>query len=733
MRHVMALQTLAAAKSGSLPGLTYLPSLVETDIGLRYALEVLEIFLLFLKPSLVPKIDDIRRGDTRALTHGARGILSLTGIAQVLEKVYTSDPSRFTGLKAKFAAGIARKLDHIVIWFGYYLNPWTSIETDVPSGARQTTHIDQFATFLVTATNLSTAIFDTIWENDGIQDLIVDIWFMRNGDFDPSDLACLSGFKKEDYYISTIKYGYHKVLISFSIPAIMQQTLLDAKTRPKMVEKLFHRLESDQHGRTDGHFQLAASILSRIEQVRSRVETGYYPALYAFQNLEILFEIMRRLTGWVASDDMLTGATPYDPLAPSIDCRKLYHSFYKAGYIMTVTSTLLCISNAAVASETAPYSETPTCFLAATVVPHFLFTNLYPEPASHLKCRFQSMLDNGALKVIANAAAIWHKSHLSFRQEQAKYQFDWVIVFQSLFTFCVQAACYPSLVHPLHRAFNALSREQWVLFNQSCTAAAGKVQQYYPDAGPQHDWAAEFHRQSSHWLALFIQFRNLWRSMLCDSEAHYLETDSAPEIRRQARKCMGCGSAVYCSIPCQIYDWNHRHREECRGGRVRVRDMDMDITLKCSPRTRAWHILLLQDFVCNGGWTPDFLTIFDSPPGSHVARVQFYGVPFNVESVKKLTEYQPRRLSSDEALEDSFRRDFLLWTAPPTVQRQDGSRLHFRLIEGVFALAHPNVVALVMLKLCICEPPAGSDDALTSVCMDSITRIGPYPIYNNTR
>ncbi|KAH6880298.1 hypothetical protein BKA70DRAFT_1343653 [Coprinopsis sp. MPI-PUGE-AT-0042] len=229
-----------------------------------------------------------------------------------------------------------------------------------------------------------------------------------------------------------------------------------------------------------------------------------------------------------------------------------------------------------------------------------------------------------------------------------------------------------------------------------------------------------------------MQFRTSWKSMLCDNESHYLAADSTPDLQRQARRCMGCGSTVYCSTLCQKSDWNHRHREKCRGARVPLRDLEMDITLKCSPRTRAWHILLLQDFVCNGGWTPNFLKTIDAPPASRVARVQFYSIPFDVESFKILAEYQPRRLSSDEVLEDSFRRDFLSWTAPPTVQRQDGSHLHFRLVEGVFALAHPNVVALVMLKLCICEPPAGSDDALTAVCMDSITRIGPYPIYNNT-
>ncbi|KAH6902256.1 hypothetical protein BKA70DRAFT_675352 [Coprinopsis sp. MPI-PUGE-AT-0042] len=638
----MMLQIIAAAKSGSLQGLAYLASLVDTDIGRRYALEVLKIFFLYLEPSLVPDIDDIRRRNPGALSHGSRGTLSLTGVASVLPTVYTFDPASLKVLTAQFAAIILRKLDHIAAWFRYFLNPLSSIEPNVPPGARQTSDIDQFMSFLATAGHLSIVLLDALWEHDGILDLIIDIWFIRNGDIDPSDLVCkLPGFKKEDYYMSTIKHGYNKGLITLSIPSILRQILIPETSRQTMMVKLFRRLESDRNGKTDSHVQLAATILSRIDQVRSRVEIGHYPAAYALESLELLVEIMRILTGWVESDALLTGDTPYDPLAPSLDCRKLYHSLYKADYVGTVTSTLLSISNEAATDSKATSSEPSACFVAATLAPNCLLTKLYPEPASHVKLRIQSMLDNGVLQLIANAALIWHKSHSSFREEQAKHDFDSIIVFRSLFIISAQAACYPSLVYALHRAFNRLSREQWILLNQSCTAAAGKVQLHYPESAPHHDWAAEFNRQSSHWLALFTQFRTSWRNMLCDSETHYLGADSASYFKRQARRCMGCHSAVYCSIPCQKADWNQRHREECRDRRLGVPDIEMDGALKCSPRTRAWHILLLQDFVCNGGWTPTFLNSIDSPAGSHVARVQFYRVPFNVESTKTLAEYQP--------------------------------------------------------------------------------------------
>ncbi|KAH6905628.1 hypothetical protein BKA70DRAFT_1291734 [Coprinopsis sp. MPI-PUGE-AT-0042] len=158
----------------------------------------------------------------------------------------------------------------------------------------------------------------------------------------------------------------------------------------------------------------------------------------------------------------------------------------------------------------------------------------------------------------------------------------------------------------------------------------------------------------------------------------------------------------------------------------------MDTKLTCSPRTRAWHIHFLQNFVCNSGGTEAILKGGgggDSPPQSSISRVQFDRIPFNVVNVK-LAEYHPCGFSLDNTLEQAFQRDFLLWTPPETFERQDGSRVHFRLVEGVFAFGLPHV-ALVTLKLCIYEPAVGSDDAPTSVCMDSITRIGRWSLFAN--
>ncbi|KAH6881226.1 hypothetical protein BKA70DRAFT_1446761 [Coprinopsis sp. MPI-PUGE-AT-0042] len=722
-------KAIAAARSGDNSGLEQLSSILRTDFGLRHTLEALEIYLSFLDSSLIPSFIAFRLRNPEAFANASRAFKSLMGLQNVLDNGNDSDLPGVERLSEELAANLVQKLDHVVAWYGFFLNPLSYIHPSAPLGARKTVVLDQFTMFLYKIGNFLPILDNAAWQNNAIQDLIVDIWLFQNGDMDPLDLTYLSGFKKADYFLNIVEHAPQIGLLHCSIPAIMQQALLHASARPIMMEKLFRRFESDRNGPTDSHVQLAKSILSRIGQIQSRVECGQYPAAYAFESLAFLCNIIKTLTGWAEGDTVLTVASTYDPLAPHVDCRKLYHSLYKAGYTAIVTTALLSISRKAITEEKPvppTNSDPPTAFIAATIVTGFLIPKLYPEPVSHLKWRFHAMINNGVLEVIANAAPIWHESHPSFRMAQAHHRFDSIIVFESLLSFCVNATCHPSLVHATHRAFHGLSQEHWNYLSLSCMAVAGEVQEHYPNSDIHHDWAAEFKRQSSQWLVLFTQFRSSWRRMLCDSETHHQDRDSGPQSQRQVRRCMGCSLAVYCSTKCQKADWERRHRHECHSKRQpprSPRDREMDTTLTCNPRTRAWHIHFLQNFVQNGGWAEIILESDGSLEESSIVRVNFNSLPTTVETID-LEDYQPRHFSMDDALEDNFRRHFLLWNPPQMVERQDGARIHFHLVEGVFGFGSPNILALIMLKLCICEHPAGSDDTITTVCMDSITRIG---------
>ncbi|KAH6888895.1 hypothetical protein BKA70DRAFT_1409286 [Coprinopsis sp. MPI-PUGE-AT-0042] len=216
-------------------------------------------------------------------------------------------------------------------------------------------------------------------------------------------------------------------------------------------------------------------------------------------------------------------------------------------------------------------------------------------------------------------------------------------MFELLLPLYVSAVCHPSLIYPTHRAFHGLSREHWDYLNQSCSVAAGEVQERYPGSNNRHDWAAEFKHQSSQWLNLFKTFRRSWRSVLCDNEIHYRDIGTAPELQHHAPSLYG--------VP--------------------------------------FSGLLQCNFVCNGGWTEIILQSPHSFAESIISRLSFKHIPFTVESID-LAEYHPRRFSSEDAIEDAFSRHFLRWTPPRMVERKDGSRIHFRLVEGVFGFGGPE-------------------------------------------
>ncbi|KAH6905627.1 hypothetical protein BKA70DRAFT_1291733 [Coprinopsis sp. MPI-PUGE-AT-0042] len=511
---------LAAARSGDISGLEQLSSIIDTDSGSRYVSEALEIYLSFLHTSMVPNFSDIHRGNPAALHHANRGVNSLVGLQKVIRNICTSHLSKEEHLRAKVAASLVQNLDHIVAWCQFYLDPSSYIHPNVPPGARRAAFIDQFGSFVYIFATFSPALDDSLWINNGIQDLIVDTWLVRNGDLDPSDLARLPEFKKDDYFLNTVENASQANPFICSILSIMREALSRDTVRPKMMDKLFRRLESDGKGRTNSHVQLSKSILSRIEQLQSRVESGRYPAVYSYKSLGLLCDIAKVLTGSSGYDVVRAGLAAYDPLASSVDCRRLYHALYKGGYIGLVTAATLSISKRARIEDTpipSIRSDSPTTFLAANMVTCHLLTKLNPEPAAHHKRRYLSVLENGGLEVLANAASVWHNSHPSFRVAKADREFDFTVVFQPLFTFYLNASCHPSSVYATHRAFHRLSPDHRRSLDKSCLAAAGKVQQHYPESDARHTWVAEFKRQLSRWVDLFTEFRRSWRSMLCDS------------------------------------------------------------------------------------------------------------------------------------------------------------------------------------------------------------------------
>ena len=149
----------------------------------------------------------------------------------------------------------------------------------------------------------------------------------------------------------------------------------------------------------------------------------------------------------------------------------------------------------------------------------------------------------------------------------------------------------------------------------------------------------------------------------------------------------------------------------------------------CNQRTRLWHVFTLQHLV----EIPVFANIVLSlkigsqqyPPATVIRFVSGHlGIHFRVVPIK-VSDYALRNVSDDQAAEKVFEDDFLSWEPPATVVHPDGSKVHFRLVEGIFRLAVPSAYyACVTAKMGVCEPPPGSGKHVTSLCVSSITRIG---------
>ena len=148
-----------------------------------------------------------------------------------------------------------------------------------------------------------------------------------------------------------------------------------------------------------------------------------------------------------------------------------------------------------------------------------------------------------------------------------------------------------------------------------------------------------------------------------------------------------------------------------------------------SSRTRLWHILSLQYLVTLSSNATRVVDLDDGetqyPPCSVARFVSSDSGMYFRFGIVQLSEYTPRILSDNSSIEASFRDRFLQWDPLPSVIQADGSKLHYRLVEGVFDYATPgDYLAFVTVKFCIREPPPGSSDALKAVRIESITRIG---------
>ena len=151
--------------------------------------------------------------------------------------------------------------------------------------------------------------------------------------------------------------------------------------------------------------------------------------------------------------------------------------------------------------------------------------------------------------------------------------------------------------------------------------------------------------------------------------------------------------------------------------------------LVCNQRTRLWRIYTLQHLVAKSVFVNVDLSLKDGsqqyPPATVIRFVAGHlGIHFQVFPTK-VSDYALRKVSDDQVAEKVFEDDFLSWEPPATMVRPDGSKLHFRLVEGIFSYAAPSTYfACVTTKMGICEPPPGSGKHVTSVCVGSITRIG---------
>jgi MYND finger len=194
---------------------------------------------------------------------------------------------------------------------------------------------------------------------------------------------------------------------------------------------------------------------------------------------------------------------------------------------------------------------------------------------------------------------------------------------------------------------------------------------------------------------------------------------------------------VYCSPQCQRADWEDRHRGVCdarrntRQGKA-FKDPETHLAINLHNQFLKHDIpsaivcghgisFFIQQTVCQSHWAKIILRTL-SLSLTVVSRMDFRDIPFQLTLMAR-ERYQPLFASSDK----DFERDFLSWN-PPRSLIHEGSRMHFTLVEGVFAFDGADIVVLVTLKLCIREPAAGSSNEVTTVCMDSISRIGCVPV-----
>ncbi|KAH6881207.1 hypothetical protein BKA70DRAFT_1575494 [Coprinopsis sp. MPI-PUGE-AT-0042] len=574
------------------------------------------------------------------------------------------------------------------------LTPSSFAHPRVASGAGRVVYFELFCSFMVAAGSLSPSLKDAVWGTSKIQDLVVHVWLTQNGDINPSQLVELGECKADDYFLNGINGPNSSASFLHSTPALMESALGHEKG-PQVMEKLYHQLGFDGQLLTDSHVRLANTVLSRIRQVQPRSEGRRCSTLYAIKCLSSLCNVILALIGGNESDDVLLSKTQ----------KTLYTSLYKAGYIELITRTLVSISNRSLEDEK-PFAQTnpssPTSLLGIWIVSAFLLPKLRPEPTCHLRGRYRVMLQNGVLEAVANAAFVWEQAPASFRESHAEYQVNMTVVRALLFA-ALHAVCHPGLVCVTERAFDSLSTERWDVLHRSCLGEIGPVKRYIPDSPFDH-WGPQFRSLVSQWKRLFSSFRTSWPRMRCDSQNHYLEHGSLSLSKRLVRTCAGCSAVVYCSTGCQKSDWQ---------------GFGID-SITCSPRTRAWHQHFIEDILVHGSCTG---AILKSSNSAKIARVELHRFPFTVNFLAT-DKYHPLALSSCRALDQSFRQDFLLWAPPPTIDHADGYRIHFRLVGGVFTFQMPDIVVLMTLKMCICEPMDESDDGFTAICMDSLVRIG---------
>ncbi|KAH6881208.1 hypothetical protein BKA70DRAFT_170396 [Coprinopsis sp. MPI-PUGE-AT-0042] len=718
-------KVVASARSGNISAVTSLPLVLDTETGSHCFPDTLEIYFSFLNPSLVPSVHAIVHGDIAALDHAERGLHSLIGLQNLLQDVHSSHRPRVKQLKDTVINRVTQQLNGITTWFRFSHEP-SFLSHPRLSGTCRSFYLELFCRFLVAIRGLSTALYDATWEKPGIQDLVVKVWLVQYGDINPPKATIWDEYPPCDYFLNVIDGHENDTILMCTIPATMREALRRGDIRSRIMDKLYHQLQSDGKLQTDRHVRLAETVLSRIRQLYTRNEGQQCSTAFGYQALFYLCKVILLLFG--DEQSATNTARKGSPKSrPSKTQKMLYQAFYKAGYIELVTRTLVSVSNRAFRDKKqliikASPSHAITVKLL-WMISCFLCPKQFPEPASHLKERYRSILNNGIIEAALNAAHIWKRSPPSFKEAHQKS--DVLLIATRVVLFAtLHSLCHPGLIRAAQRAFETISGESWEILHGAFVLEIGKVKDARPDSTHDH-WASELGGLLDSWANLFANFKSSWQSTICDSQTHYRDRSSVPEGERHIRKCAECSSVVYCGRRCQRADWEERHRSICHARRIAQEEPEAYYAGNCSQRVRAWHQFFVQHTVCKSRWTKIIVETC-SLASPVVSRMEFHTIPFKL-SLMELKKYQPLFVSSNEALEESFRRDFLLWTPPRSTTGKNGSRLHFCLVEGVFAFDVPCLVALATVKLCICVPPAGSDDSITTICMDSISRIGTIP------